>query len=53
MTLLTLIIGMRFARQSLRTRIPGSVGFVFMFFLYQLFWFVSLYTALTKRKIRW
>ncbi len=52
-TILTLIIGMRFARQSLRKRIPGSIGFVFLFFLYQLFWFVSLCTVITKRKLRW
>ncbi|MFA6888239.1 MAG: glycosyltransferase [Candidatus Woesearchaeota archaeon] len=52
-TVLTLIIGMRFAKQTLKTRIPGSIGFVFLFFLYQFFWFVSLYSVVTKRKIRW
>jgi len=52
-TILTLIVGMRFAKQTLRNRIPGSLGFIFLFFLYQLFWFVSLYTAITKRKIQW
>ncbi len=52
-TILLLIIGMRFSKKTFKNRLTSSLGFVFLFFLYQIFWCVSFYSVLTKRKIRW
>ena len=44
---------LRVAKKDIRTRMPGFVGFVFLFFLYQIFWGSSIISALTRRKVKW
>ncbi len=53
LTIFIFIIGMRYARKTLKKRLISSVGFVFFFFFYQFFWFMSFYSVLVKRKIKW
>ncbi len=44
---------MRIAKKRMRTRMPGFVGFVFLFFLYQIFWGSSFVSAISRRKVKW
>ncbi|MFP4117593.1 MAG: glycosyltransferase [Candidatus Woesearchaeota archaeon] len=49
----TAIIAMRLAKKNMRTRIPGFLGFIFLFFLYQIFWGSSIISAISRRKVKW
>ncbi len=53
MTVIALVIGLVYTNKSIKGRYVSSVGFVLLFFLYQVFWFSSVYSVLTKRKIKW
>ena len=52
-TLTTLIIGLIFSRTDVRNKKTGAIGFMFLFFLYQLFWTIAIAAVIRGRKIKW
>ncbi len=52
-TVLTVAVSLTVAKKSMRERIPGFIGFIFLFFLYQIFWGTSFISALTRKKVKW
>ncbi len=53
MTITFASVCMSVAKKDIKTRVPGFLGFVFLFFLYQIFWGSSIISALTRRKVKW
>ncbi len=52
-TFMLITVSMKLAKTSISNRKRGYVGFFFLFFVYQLYWAVSLWSALFGRKVRW
>jgi poly-beta-1,6-N-acetyl-D-glucosamine synthase len=52
-TVLTLIIGLTLTRTKFLKRKIGVIGFLTMFFLYQLFWTIALIAVIRGKKIKW
>ncbi len=52
-TAITTFICLRLVKKSVKTRIPGFVGFIFLFFLYQIFWGSSFISAISRKKVKW
>jgi len=53
MTLISTFLYLKLAKKSIKKRKIGFIGFLLMFFLYQLFWAVSIYAVIFKRKVKW
>lgn len=53
LTIISAIIYLKFAKTKIRTRLPGFIGFVFMFIFYQFFWAMAYYAIIFKKKIKW
>ncbi|MBI5072853.1 glycosyltransferase family 2 protein [Candidatus Woesearchaeota archaeon] len=53
MTIIALVIGLVYTNKSIKGRYLSSIGFVLLFFLYQVFWFSSVYAVVARKKIRW
>lgn len=52
-TLATLIIGLTVSRTDMRRKKTGAIGFMLLFFLYQLFWIIAIAAVIRGRKIKW
>jgi cellulose synthase/poly-beta-1,6-N-acetylglucosamine synthase-like glycosyltransferase len=52
-TILTETIALVMTKNPIRKRIPGFIGFIFLFFLYQIFWGSSFVSAITRKKVKW
>lgn len=52
-TFVMAIVGLKFANKSIRKTIPGFIGFIFLFLLYQAFWASSFYSVFLKKKLEW
>ena len=52
-TFVMALVGLKFAKKSIRKTIPGFVGFIFIFLMYQAFWASSFYTVLLRKKLKW
>lgn len=52
-TVVSAYLCLRIANKRIKTRMPGFVGFIFLFFLYQLYWASSFYSAILGRKVKW
>lgn len=53
MTVIALVIGLTYTNKGIKGRYVSSIGFVLLFFLYQVFWFSSIYNVLAGKKIKW
>ncbi|PLW79511.1 hypothetical protein C0585_07385 [Candidatus Woesearchaeota archaeon] len=53
LTLLFTVIGLRSAQKTIRKRLFGFFGYLFLFLLYQFFWMSSIYNVAMKKKIKW
>lgn len=53
MTIITEVVALLVTKNSIRKRIPGFIGFIFLFFLYQIFWGSSFVSAITRKKVKW
>jgi cellulose synthase/poly-beta-1,6-N-acetylglucosamine synthase-like glycosyltransferase len=53
LTIGTLIIGLTLSETDVRRKKTGAIGFMLMFFLYQLFWIIAIAAVLRGRKIKW
>ena len=52
-TFIAATICLKIASKRLKTRVPGFIGYIFLFFLYQIFWGSSFVSAITRRKVKW
>ncbi|MBU1975574.1 MAG: glycosyltransferase [Nanoarchaeota archaeon] len=52
-TVLIMILGLRYARKTFNARKTASIGYPFIFFLYQIFWIGSLYAVIRRKKVSW
>jgi len=52
-TIFLLVVGTYGARKRLRDNWLGSIGYLFLFFLYQIFWIGAIAAVLRNRKIKW
>jgi len=52
-TITVLIIGLVLTKTKFAKKKLGLLGYTFMFFLYQLFWTIAIYTVIRGRKIKW
>ncbi|MCX6709829.1 MAG: glycosyltransferase family 2 protein [Candidatus Woesearchaeota archaeon] len=52
-TVIGAIICLRLAKKDLRKKAVGMAGYIFLFFLYQVFWASSFYSVLFGRKVKW
>jgi len=52
-TLFVALVGLKFAKKDIRKVIPGIIGFVFLFILYQAFWASSFYAVIFKKELKW
>ncbi|MBD3164469.1 glycosyltransferase [Candidatus Woesearchaeota archaeon] len=53
MTILGAFLCLKIADKKIRARKKGLFGFVFLFFLYQLFWAVSIYSVIFRKTVKW
>ncbi len=52
-TITIAVICLRLVNRKVRNMVPGFIGFIFLFFLYQVFWASSIYSVLLGKKIKW
>jgi cellulose synthase/poly-beta-1,6-N-acetylglucosamine synthase-like glycosyltransferase len=52
-TICTLLVGLALSHTSTRGKKTGVLGFLLMFFLYQLFWIIAIVAVVRGRKIKW
>jgi hypothetical protein len=52
-TILTLVVGLTLSRTDVRRKKTGAIGFMLMFFLYQLFWIIAIAAVVRGSKIKW
>ena len=53
LTITFLLTGLNATKKSLRERVFGFLGYIFLFFLYQFFWLSSITLVVLKRKAKW
>jgi cellulose synthase/poly-beta-1,6-N-acetylglucosamine synthase-like glycosyltransferase len=53
MTVIGAFLCLGIANKNVKTRVKGFVGFIFLFFLYQIFWATSFYSVLFGKKVKW
>lgn len=53
MTIISTFLYLKLAKKSVKKRKFAFLGFLLMFFLYQLFWAVSIIAVLFKKKVSW
>ncbi len=52
-TFAILFIGLKLTKTSIRKKLKAIIFFPLLFFMYQIFWFVSYYNAIVGRKVKW
>ncbi|HZX44130.1 MAG TPA: glycosyltransferase family 2 protein [Candidatus Nanoarchaeia archaeon] len=52
-TIIIAFVCLSLVRIRVYSKIPGLVGFIFLFFLYQLFWATSIYSVIFGRRVKW
>jgi len=52
-TITIAFICLKLVNRKIRKMVPGFIGFVFLFFLYQVFWASSIYSVLFGKKVKW
>lgn len=53
MTIVSTFLYLKLAKKSIKKRKIGFIGFMVMFFLYQIFWAVSIFAVIFKQKVKW
>jgi len=52
-SILMLYLGMKASRKSMSNRKLGIFGYLYIFFMYQIFWISSIFSAITGRRVKW
>ena len=52
-TIIILMFGTRASVQSLKKRKLGAFGYLYLYFLYQIFWISSIIHVITGKKVKW
>jgi hypothetical protein len=52
-TILLVVVGLRVANVSYKKKKAGIVGYIFMFFLYQIFWVGAYWAVIRGKRVTW